>query len=99
MEIPARPVRSSRVIAVVVGPPRSGRTPAPLYGRLVRYAVTVEPEVPLDHPDAPLARSIIDAGDKDDALEQAERAYRKLHPRVGNLKSSVVRVRPPQKPR
>jgi hypothetical protein len=65
----------------------------------VRYAVTVEPEVRLDHPDAPVGKSIVDAGDKDDALEQAERAYRKLYPRVGKLRSSVVRVRPPRQPR
>ncbi len=75
------------------------RAAPPLYGRLVRYAVTVEPEVRLDHPDAPLVKSIMDAGDKDDALEQAERAYRKLYPRIGKLKMSVVRVRPPRQPR
>jgi hypothetical protein len=63
---------------------------------LVRYAVTVAPEVRLDHPEAPLVNTVIDAGDKDDALDQAERAYRQLYPRVGKLKLSVVRLRPRQ---
>jgi hypothetical protein len=38
----------------------------------------------------------MDAGDKDDALDQAERAYRRLYPRVGKLRMSVVRLHPPR---
>jgi hypothetical protein len=61
----------------------------------MRYAVTVQPEASLDPPEAPLVNTIMDAGDKDDALVQAEKAYRRLYPRVGRLRMSVVRVREP----
>jgi hypothetical protein len=60
----------------------------------MQYAVTVQPEVALDHPEAPLVKSTIQAGDKDEALSQAERAYRRLYPRVGKLRMSVVRLHP-----
>jgi hypothetical protein len=58
----------------------------------MQYAVTVEPDVAGE--DEPAVRTVIEARHKDDALDQAERAYRRLYPRVGRLRLQVVRVRP-----
>jgi hypothetical protein len=58
----------------------------------MQYAVTVEPDAAGE--DERAVRTVIEARDKDDALDQAEPAYRRLYPRVGRLGLQVVRVRP-----
>jgi len=60
----------------------------------MRYTVTVAPEPRVSHPDAPPVSSILEAADKDEALDRAERAYRRLYPRVGRLRTSVMRIHP-----
>jgi hypothetical protein len=61
---------------------------------MMRYAVTVAPEPRVAHPDVPPVNSILEASDKDAALDQAERAYRRLYPRVGRVRTSVMRIHP-----
>ena len=60
----------------------------------MRYTVTVEPEDQNADPNARLARTIVDADDKDAALDKAEAAYRRMYPNVGKLRVSVIRLRP-----
>ena len=55
------------------------------------YTVTVEPALSLT--ELPQVRSTFDAPGKDDALAQAESAYRRLHPNAGRLKLHVLRIR------
>ena len=60
----------------------------------MKYAVTVEPAARVAYPEAPLVRATVDAEDKDEALDSAQSAYRRLYPNAGKLKVQVVRVRP-----
>ena len=55
------------------------------------YTVTVEPALSLT--ELPQTRGTFDAPGKDDALVQAESAYRRLHPNAGRLKLHVLRIR------
>jgi hypothetical protein len=57
----------------------------------VIYTVTVEPAIALS--ELPLVRGTFDAPGKDDALAQAETAYRRMHPNSGRLKLHVLRIR------
>jgi hypothetical protein len=58
------------------------------------YSVTIEPAV--QSAGLPVVRSTIEASDKDDALAQAEAAYRRTHPGVARLTMHVMRMRGPQ---
>ncbi|HLW95974.1 MAG TPA: hypothetical protein VKS25_11405 [Solirubrobacteraceae bacterium] len=55
------------------------------------YTVTVAPA--LSDTELPQVRGTFDALGKDDALAQAESAYRRRHPRAGHLKLHVLRIR------
>ena len=55
------------------------------------YTVTVEPAIALT--ELPQVRATYDAPGKDDALVQAESAYRRMHPNAGRLKLHVLRIR------
>ena len=59
----------------------------------MRYSVTVEPENREAYPSLDMVRSIVDADDKDAALNSAEAAYRRRYPGTGKLNSRLVRVR------
>lgn len=61
----------------------------------MRYAVTIEPDDRFAHPNVPPVKATIDADGKDEALDSAEAAYRRLYPNVGKLRIRVVRLRPP----
>jgi len=60
----------------------------------MRYYVTIEPRDRLAHPQAPAVRSIVEAADKDAALDDVEAAYRRRYPGIEKLTVHVVRLRP-----
>lgn len=64
----------------------------------VLYNVTVEPADRQADPDIRPVSATIEADDKDAALNFAETSYRKRYPRVGKLRSSIVRRHPGGKP-
>lgn len=64
----------------------------------VRYDVTVEPAETSADPDVGPVSTTLEAADKDAALDLAEASYRRRHPRVGKLRSTVVRRHAPAKP-
>jgi hypothetical protein len=61
----------------------------------MKYAVTVEPGGCVAHPKAPRIKATIEADDKDEALDSAQAAYRRLYPHRGRLRVQVVWVREP----
>jgi hypothetical protein len=58
----------------------------------MRYAVTVEPNDRLAHPEALVVHTNVEADGKDAALSDAELSYRLRYPAVGKLRAHVVRV-------
>lgn len=61
----------------------------------LRYTVTIEPDAAhVDLLEARRVRTTIDAPDKDEALDRAEGAYRRMYPRAGKLTLTIVRLRP-----
>jgi hypothetical protein len=68
---------------------------AALSSNNVRYTITVEPDPSEAYPGARPVRATIEADGKDEALDRAETAYRRLYPEVRQLRSNVVRHRPP----
>ena len=56
------------------------RAPGGVSSTVVRYVVTIEPEVRETFPDALPVRAIVDAESKDDALALVETCYRGMHP-------------------
>jgi hypothetical protein len=55
------------------------------------FAVTVEPDS--EHALTPRLRTTVDAADKDAALGDVMRRYRRAYPLAGHLNASVNRVR------
>jgi hypothetical protein len=63
--------------------------------RVPLFAVSVGPHYPDGDEAPPLLRSLVEAVDKDAALDSAERSYRRFYPRAGKLMTEVARVRQP----
>jgi hypothetical protein len=67
---------------------------AALSSNSVRYTITVEPDPSEAYSGARPVRATIEADGKDEALDRAETAYRRLYPELRQLRSNVVRHRP-----